>query len=93
MKSVFALVVAVALATGSMAFAALPAAAAITIGVTPSLVEMKADPGATGSQELTVSNQGDEAFDATTGVADMRGLDRRDLGGVLADGRSAQLSH
>lgn len=59
---------ALALAAGG-ALLARPAAASLTIGVTPSLLELKATPGSTGTQELTVSNQGDEAFDATVDVA------------------------
>jgi hypothetical protein len=74
MKSVLALVVAFMLVMGSTAIAALPAAAAtISIGVTPSLLELTSNPGSTGSQDLTVSNQGDEAFDATTGITEMHG--------------------
>lgn len=56
-----------------MAFAPLPVAADVSIGVTPSLVEMTAKPGATGGQDLKISNQGSEGFDATTGLIEMRG--------------------
>jgi hypothetical protein len=40
----------------------------MTISVAPSLLEVSATPGGKGTQELTVYNEGDEPFDATTGV-------------------------
>jgi hypothetical protein len=45
-----------------------PAAATVTISVAPSLFEVAATPGGEGVQELHVYNEGDEPFDATTGV-------------------------
>jgi hypothetical protein len=41
-----------------------PVRAAVTIGVSPSLVELSGKPGGDGSVDLTVLNQGDEPFDA-----------------------------
>jgi hypothetical protein len=47
------------------AYSAAPVRADVTMGVTPSLVELSGKDGSTGEIELTVLNQGDEAFDAT----------------------------
>ncbi len=42
---------------------AAPARAVITVGVSPSIVELSGKPGGTGTVDLNVFNQGDEAFD------------------------------
>ena len=51
-------------AFGTVAFA-VPARAAITVGVSPSIVELSGKPDSTGSVDLNVLNQGDEPFDVT----------------------------
>jgi hypothetical protein len=61
------------LVAGGATLVAPPAAASIGIGVTPSLLKLSAKPGGTGRQELTVSNEGDEPFDATTAVVPLEG--------------------
>jgi hypothetical protein len=62
----------VTLTVGSVAGAAIPTAATVSLGVAPSLLELNAKPGATGTQTLTVSNQGDTAVDVTTAVSPLR---------------------
>lgn len=62
------LAVAVVIATVWSSLAAL-ARADLTLSVSPSLVEVAATPGGVGSLELTVSNQGSEAYPVRVGVA------------------------
>lgn len=47
---------------------ATPVQASITIGVSPSIVELSGKPGSTGTVDLNVLNQGDEPFDASVAV-------------------------
>ena len=58
-KTIWVLVLSLALGA---AFTAAPARADVTMGVTPSLIELSGKDGSTGEVELTVLNQGNEAF-------------------------------
>lgn len=50
-----------------------PVAAVVSVGVTPSVVQLEAGVGAEVERELTVSNEGDEPLAATTGVTILDG--------------------
>jgi len=52
-----------------------PVAAVVSIGVTPSVVQLEAGSGAEVKRELTVSNEGDEPLEATTGVTVLDGAE------------------
>ncbi len=61
--------IAVLFAISVMSFASRDrASAAVSLRVSPALVEMEADPGAKGGQPITVENNGDEIIEITTGV-------------------------
>lgn len=62
-----------ALVVGAAAAAAPPTAASIGIGVTPSLLELSATPSGTGTQELQISNVGDQPVAATVAITDLPG--------------------
>jgi|SRR5579884_945330 len=73
-KSALILLFALALAGGGAVSAAPPAPpASLSISVSPALLELSVKPGATLEQEVTVTNGGDQAFDATIAVAPMPG--------------------
>ncbi|MGH2532443.1 MAG: hypothetical protein ACRDJW_09065 [Thermomicrobiales bacterium] len=57
--------------------AAMPAGtrAAVTLGVSPAVVELKAAPGAEGRQPITVLNGGDEAIAVATAVEPYKGAE------------------
>jgi len=63
------LILALSVAVGLAATAAHPARANISMLISPSLVELSAAPGGTGSTVLVLTNRGDEPFDATASVA------------------------
>jgi hypothetical protein len=65
-KSILILVV--GLIAGGVVFTTSPAAASVGIGVTPSLIKLAAEPGTSGSQNLTVSNEGDQPVEVTVTV-------------------------
>lgn len=69
----------VAIAGALLPWAA-PASAQITIAVSPALLELEGRAGDTGRIEITISNNGDEAFEVVTGLATF---------GAMTDERSA----
>ncbi|MGH2559048.1 MAG: fimbrial biogenesis chaperone [Thermomicrobiales bacterium] len=69
------LLLSLAVLAGAAASAAVPVRADVGVSVGPSLIELKADPGGEGRQELTVTNSGDEAFEAAATVESYRGAD------------------
>ena len=62
LKTIWVLVLSLALGA---AFSAAPVRADVTMGVTPSLVELSGKDGSKGEVELAVLNQGNDVFDAT----------------------------
>ena len=62
------------LAMGVAAQAA-PVRGAVTIGVSPSIVELSGNPGSSGPVDLTVLNRGDESFDVTIKAIDYDRVD------------------
>lgn len=69
------LLLSLAVLAGVAATAAAPVRAEVGVSVGPSLIELNADPGGEGRQELTVTNTGDEPFEAVTTVEPYRGAD------------------
>jgi len=64
------------LAAGTVVFTALPAAAAVTVSVSPALVEVEASPGGHGSARIRLTNRGDVAIQLAAEVgpyAEMEG--------------------
>jgi hypothetical protein len=54
-----------------------PAKAEVTISVSPSLTELRAVPGNTGEQQITVFNDGDEPFAVTASVREYGGAPQK----------------
>lgn len=52
-----------------------PARADVTISAAPSLLEVSATPGGTGSQEITVTNAGSESFSVSAEIAQYKGAE------------------
>jgi P pilus assembly chaperone PapD len=67
------LLVLVLLAVGA-AWAPRRAAADVTVSASPSLVDLRASPGATGSQEIVVRNDGADPFAVTVEIAPYQGV-------------------
>jgi hypothetical protein len=63
----------VAVLIGAAARAGIPARADVTIGASPSRIELEATPGAAGSQQITVTNTGDQPFSVAVGTAPYQG--------------------
>lgn len=60
-------------AVGGAAALPRPTQAEMTLSVAPSLIELEAEEGASGSQTLTVGNDGDEPIEVTAGVEPYKG--------------------
>jgi hypothetical protein len=62
------------LVTGAALVGAAPVHAEIGIAVAPALIELEGDAGQAGSVDITVSNRGDEPFDAVTAIDVFEGM-------------------
>ncbi len=65
-----------ALAAGTIGLIAVPAAAAVTVAVSPALIEVDASPGGQGSAQIRLTNWGDTPIELSAQVApyaDMEG--------------------
>lgn len=49
--------------------------AAVSLRVTPAILSLEAEPGATGEQPITIANEGDETVEIVTGVEPYQGAD------------------
>ena len=82
------------LVTGAALFSVAPVHAEVGIAVAPALIELEGDAGQTGSVNITVSNRGDEPFEAVTAIdvfQDMTG-DHSAVGWAAARFRAAARS-